>query len=350
MSSPRVHRNDEGVALLLALLFVVLLSAIVVEYCYEMQVEATLVGSQYDELQAYVASKSAIAAGISLLATSQQATGTSASGLGMGSAGGTGQPGQDAADTLLDAWALGVNYQTINDAVMQASIVDEYGKLNLNALIDPSTDEPRENVKKILQALFKIRKVDQDPTDAIIDWLDANEDSQGSLGAESDTYQSLTIPYSCKNGPMSSIEELLLIKGITPAVYFGDPDQDELPLSELLTVHGDPKGRVNINTAPAQLLDAIGEGLDDGKTDLSKVVLQKRELDPYTTQDAIKQGLTGYEKSAAQLIFASKMFRIYGDGQAGDTDPVKVRIEAYVARKSGTAGSGYSLVDWRVVR
>lgn len=348
MSRPgttQTQRRDEGVALLLALLFVILLSAIVVEYCYEMQVEATLVSGQSDELQAYVASKSAIAAAMSLIATSQQ---SSAAGPVIGPS--QPSPGQGAADTLLDPWALGISAQSINEAVMQASIKDEYGKLNLNALIDPDTDQPRENVEKVLRALFRIRKVDQDPTDAIIDWLDANEETQGSNGAESDTYQSLTVPYSCKNGPMSSIEELLLIKGITPIVYFGDPDQNQLPLSDLLTVHGDPKGRVNINTAAKELLDAMGEGLDDGQTGLGDLVESRQMQDPFTSKDAVTQALTGYGNAAKQMLVSSKVFRIYGDGQMGETDPVRVRTEAYVARKSGVAGSGFTILDWRVIR
>jgi len=347
----RSAHNNEGVALLLALLFVILLSAIVVEYCYEMQVEATLVSSQSDELQAYVAAKSAIAAGISVISSSQQTAGTGTTNPPRKvNPDGSGTPGNDAADTLLDAWTIGVPIQTINEANMMATIVDEYGKLNLNALVDTETDQPRENVEKILRALFKARKVELDPTDAIIDWLDVNEDSQGSAGAESDTYQSLTVPYHAKNGPMTSVEELLLIKGITPAVYFGDPDQDQWPLPDLLTVHGDAKGRVNINTAKVELLTAMGDALN-GKPELGDLVEKRMETEPFTSDEDVKSGLAGYDDAVLKMFtVSSKMFRIFGNGWAGETDPVRVRVEAYVARQSGGTGGTYKLVDWRVIR
>ena len=38
-----MRRDDEGIALVLALLFVVLLTVIIVEFAYEMQVDATLI-------------------------------------------------------------------------------------------------------------------------------------------------------------------------------------------------------------------------------------------------------------------------------------------------------------------
>ena len=160
--------------------------------------------------------------------------------------------------SFLDPWAQGVPYQALNDAVMQATIVDEYGKLNLNALIDRGTDKPREELEKILRAFFKIRKVDQDPTDAIIDWLDANNETQGNGGARSDYYQSISVPYACKNGPMASIEELLLIKGITQEVYFGNPDLIRYPCRP---AHGawPGEGLINANTAGEDLIEAIGE-------------------------------------------------------------------------------------------
>ena len=58
--------------MLLALLFIILLAAIVVGTCYEMQVEASLVGGQSDQLQAYIAAKSAVASAMALLASPPQ--------------------------------------------------------------------------------------------------------------------------------------------------------------------------------------------------------------------------------------------------------------------------------------
>ena len=40
-------------------------------------------------------------------------------------------------------------------------------------------------------------------------------------GAESDYYSGLSPGYRCKNGPLDSIEELLLVRGVTPDLLFG---------------------------------------------------------------------------------------------------------------------------------
>lgn len=63
---------------------------------------------------------------------------------------------------------------------------------------------------------------------AIVDWRDADDNvstvttSAGSFtGAESDYYQSLNPPYYAKNAPFDTVDELLLVRGITPTLLYG---------------------------------------------------------------------------------------------------------------------------------
>ena len=56
--------------------------------------------------------------------------------------------------------------------------------------------------------------------DAILDWIDPDSD-QRTLGAEQEYYSSLSPPYAPRNGPLGSIEELLLVRDVTPALLFG---------------------------------------------------------------------------------------------------------------------------------
>jgi hypothetical protein len=58
--------------------------------------------------------------------------------------------------------------------------------------------------------------------DAILDWIDSDSQSR-MLGAEQDFYSTLQPPYAPRNGPLGSIEELLLVRDVTPALLFG-PD------------------------------------------------------------------------------------------------------------------------------
>ncbi len=256
---------------------------------------------------------------------------------------------------------------------MRTAIADEYGKINLNALLlyNNGVKERNEPLIEALRQFFLLRDSSGfDPVDAIIDWLDYGDmDAQEPDGAENDYYTRLENPYPCKNGPMDTIEELLLIKGITPEIYFGNANQDQLPLSEYLTVHGDWRGRVNVNTAHEDVIAAIIAGhtgnldvmiaeqiYDEARQAPFEEVGQLRNYIPLPAvepgpptrqrrqppgllqqQPGVQQELTPREEQRLRQSEAlsemfrvnSNCFRIYGDGMM---DEAMVRVEAYVFR------------------
>ena len=82
---------------------------------------------------------------------------------------------------------------------------------------------------------------------AIEDWRDADDDER-PFGAENYYYGSLTHAYACKNGPFENLEELLLVRGVTPALY--------AQVEPYVTVYG--AGQINLNTAPPGVLQVLG--------------------------------------------------------------------------------------------
>lgn len=111
---------------------------------------------------------------------------------------------------------------------LRFGVEDESGKINLNSLIvlDSSGDLARE-------ALQKLPNMTEDAANAILNWLRANQ-SDPSANADYQYYSSLG--YTIKGGPYESPEELLLIRGLTPRMYFGndlnrngllDPEEDD---------------------------------------------------------------------------------------------------------------------------
>jgi hypothetical protein len=94
-------------------------------------------------------------------------------------------------------------------------VADEGGKININALmaLDPSGET-------LYNALLKLPNMTPEIADAIVDWVDSNEDARPN-GAESAYYRGLAQPYSAKNGPLNTLDELLLVKGVTPQLLFG---------------------------------------------------------------------------------------------------------------------------------
>lgn len=142
-------------------------------------------------------------------------------------------------------------------------VTDESGRLNINTLI--AADK---SGQVLYDALMKLPNMTADLADAIVDWVDEDDDARES-GAESDYYLGLGQPYRAKNGPLNSLEELLLVRGMTPQILFGNdrnrnglPDDDpnagsfDRGLIDLLTVYGrelniaaDGSLRININEA-----------------------------------------------------------------------------------------------------
>ncbi|MCC6142201.1 MAG: type II secretion system minor pseudopilin GspK [Candidatus Hydrogenedentes bacterium] len=389
----RQARNEEsGLALVIALVVVVLLSALVVEFSFRTNVEASLASNRDAEFQAYLAAKSAVAESIGLLATDLLDS--------------TENEGAEY-DSFWDAtpWSAGINGKQMNEAFMRSSIDDECAKINLNALLlqpeqpvitdeeqsleDMPPPEKNEWLIEALRAFFADRitalevETDVDPLiDSIVDWLDYNDmDEPEPDGAESDYYEGLENPYPIKNGPMDSLEEILLIRGMSPKLYFGDDtiDPPVLPLDNYLTVHGDPQGRINANTAEREVVYAAVEGYSagggDANVDAAETILQRQmdqqpfmdvsELQSYFPQqqqqrrnrtvtqvnkqnrpnvdqddeDNVPDRANGPSAGGAWRV-NSEYFRIHGDGMMDDS---LVRIEAFVWRRPFQQGQGQGI-------
>jgi len=335
---------------MLVLLFVVLLAAIIVEFSYDAQVDASLAMNQGSDFEAYLAAKSAVAEGMALLRedvnpetllNNQQQT--------PGLDGGATDLHYDAGrpDLTSERWAIGLPFEPQNEATRRVTISDEYGKINLNALLryDPATDqlvanEPLiESLRYFFDSMIEAAEADTETdvlVDSIIDWLDYNDDGETEpSGAENDYYQGLENPYSCKNGPMDSIEELLLIQGMTPELYYGNAEVDPpvFPMTEYLTVHGAPNGAVNINSAQYEVFVAIAETWNAAQAPYS-VPPDLWDVPNFQWNQLQQQMQRRNDPQQAQVsppfISWSNAFRIYGDGLHDDT---MVRIEAYVWRR-----------------
>ncbi len=387
---PTRRKNTEGVALLLALLFVVLLAAIVTDFIYKVQVEASLVSSQNSDHEGYLAAKSGIATGMSILHADRLKD------LDESEAGGM-------YDGLDEPWAQKGSVTSFNDDVVNITISDEYGKINLNALIyENANGEEVEHpvlVPLLREIFISILGLEEDPTDVILDWLDA-DDEQRTNGAESDYYESMETPFSCKNGPMDSLEELLLLPGIAPELYFGLPLEEEegifdstlsdeeekeaftesqtIPLFDLFTVHGHPEGKLNANTMPLaaelepMIIEFYNQNLQDPRFELKStgMVIETRRGEDLTyfsseadlqnaglayalqPQNGQAQGTEVADPPRQIFTTQSNVFRIWSDGQSNDAE---VRVEAFVFRDpiDNTANPEPQLfrtIDWRVVR
>jgi type II secretory pathway component PulK len=110
-------------------------------------------------------------------------------------------------------------------------VLDEGSKINLPSLMKiDSSGQTAYNI------LMKLPNMSDDVANSILDWIDPSSTQPRSSGAKDTYYTALSPPYHCKNGPLDSMEELLLVKGVTPQLLFGndrnrngmlDPGEDD---------------------------------------------------------------------------------------------------------------------------
>lgn len=161
------------------------------------------------------------------------------------------------------------------------AVTDEAGKLNINALIlaDPSGEMLAGALTALQAALSASSKpcatlLTPNAIDAIVDWVDGDDDPRTN-GAESSSYSGKG--YKAKNGPLNSLDELLLVQGVSPQLLYGADrnrngvDDDgggtqgfDRGLSDYITVYGrelnlDSSGvlRENVNASEAEDLPGL---------------------------------------------------------------------------------------------
>jgi len=102
-------------------------------------------------------------------------------------------------------WVLRSNPE--DDLQHDYGLTDEAGKINLNSAS--------------MEVLLKLPGMTAELASSIIDWRDG-DDELSPGGAESEYYLLLKEPYNCKNGSLETMEEVLLIKGASEAILYGE--------------------------------------------------------------------------------------------------------------------------------
>jgi general secretion pathway protein K len=154
-------------------------------------------------------------------------------------------------DSLDELWAEPIP-QEVEGGRLLISITDANSQFNLNNLATPlvagkaSGDATRysDSQRMFIRLLQMFPELVPEPSNAveivesIVDWTDPDNDPSDN-GAEESYYLSLVDPYQPANAPFRSIEELRLVRGITPELM--------QVLRPFITVFRD-KQLMNVNT------------------------------------------------------------------------------------------------------
>jgi general secretion pathway protein K len=152
----------------------------------------------------------------------------------------------DGPDSLAAPWGSG--RQPLGPGWVDVRIEDEARRIDLNLGADA------------LPRLLHVLGLDPDLAEAIADWTDADRMPR-PRGAERDHYLTLPTPYLPADGPLTSVGELTLVRGVERAAL--------ARLRPFVTTAGE--AAVNPNTAPPEVLravlgdDALAEGLIEAR-------------------------------------------------------------------------------------
>lgn len=305
-SGPRI--NDRGVALPLVLWVLVILMVIAGEYAFTMRVEGSATRNFKDEVSA----RQLAISGVSLAAAELSADYSIAA------------VDKDGKLVLFKREGRSFNPLKAGRALALGEgdvsywIEDERGKININTATSETMDE--------LLRYTGVEKTERDVIiDSVLDWRDSNHEFHLN-GAEDEYYSALPEPYGAKDGDFDIVDELLLVKGMTPEVFYGSSGELERLSPEkgagernyegivrFLTTRGD--GRININTATeAVLTAAFGKGK-------AQEILLRRE-----TEGFFDLPVKGGAVSSDVFLVRSK----------GEVRGIRVGVVAVLEKRSGS--------------
>ncbi len=259
-------------------------------------------------------------------------------------------------DSQFDRWGTidSALLSELFSGTLDITVTDLSGRLQANALVWTEKEKKewkkkqkgknkKKDMEKLQRSLWKrllllenlgLENIDEDQVaimlDSLVDWLDP-DDEQEENGAEKSYYSSLNPSYIPTNGPISLIEDLVLVKGWGQKIlYSGLKNKDNTP-SHLIAclTNGEQPGMVNINTAPVPVLQALHDEMteelaadlvafreDEDNKELLKEATWYRNVPGFPGNIAFDQGLITTESNLFKItvIAADKGLRRTGEG------------------------------------
>ena len=330
----RIPRNDGGMALMSVLWILVLLTAIVGEFAYSMRTEVNITRNFKEATQAYYIAHSGLIRSVVEMIRNTAIT-----------------KNQEYADEFAEGSVWRINAPIPPERFGAGEFIVHID--NAAGLIDLNTAS-----EKLLRLMVETLDIGNDEkaiiVDSILDWRDS-DDFHRLNGAENRYYQSLPNPYACKNAPFDSIEELLLVRGMSPELFHKN-------LKSIVTITPENKarlsgkgrssygvgrtipGQININAAPRQLLEALPQitsqqvqNLIDNRTYRDFIsIAEILDLIGAQTFSAISPYIT---------LSLSPYYTIRAEGRVTGSS-VRQIIRAIV-QIDGTLPGGYKIVGWQ---
>ena len=288
--------SERGIALVIVMISIFVLSMLAGGFAYSMKVETKLARNANSEAELEWLGRSGVEYARWVLANSLLASNPN-----------------DNHDSLDQPWATGSGWLgPTNAPIAEVQKTVQLGNgsftwsiTNLESKFNINSPEPV--LQQVLPQALTLVGVDAGEAtpvvNSILDWIDP-DDQPRIQGAESDYYQNLDPPYAAKNGPIDDITELLLIKGVTPEIYYGIAATNYQPsyFDHQRARFGQAPGAL----PPAQVgLKDLFTPLSDGKINLN------------TASPEVQQAVLGIDAQTAEAIVAGRAGVDDGTGMFG---------------------------------
>jgi general secretion pathway protein K len=346
MKFPRKKNSRSGMALIVVMIAIFVFAGLAAKFALSMKVETKLAQKADNEQQLLWLGRSGVEYARWILAQSASIPSEPYDSLDQIWAGGPGGPGE----TNSPLAGISMDNFPVGEGTISIKITDLERKANINTA----------NTATLQQALT-LMGVDADSlsvvSDSIQDWRSPPAPPRVA-GAENDYYQSLNPPYNAKNAPIDDLSELLLVKGVTPEIYWGSaasghtpanfqhpklglgttPDQiPNYPFGLVDIFTPISSGKININTADINVLQML-PGVD---TNTAAAIIQQRngpEGVPTPFRSVSQIAIAGVNPQAiAQLnnlcTVRSSTFEVHVTAHIGDSSREFVAI---LFRNTGT--------------
>jgi len=253
-----VQTRPRGIAVIIVMMVIVVFGLLAADLAYNMKVETKLARNVESEGDLEWLGRSGVE--LARYVLGQQLNIPSEAGfdaLNQKWAGGPGGTNDLLADITLENNQLGRGRFSVK-------IIDLERRVNINFA--------NEEILKQALRLMGLDSFDASTVvDSIQDWRDKSLNARVN-GAKSEYYLNLSPPYVAKEGPFDDLSELLLVRGVTPEIYWGGAGTNRFrQLGSRSVVGADPTfssglvdlfstvGRlqININTATAEVLQLV---------------------------------------------------------------------------------------------
>lgn len=289
------QRQQQGVAMLTALLIVALavmvVTSIFVQQRYSIRLSTNLQDMEQAYQYAYAAEKMA---GAWLEQDIKKTT-------------------DGSYDSLQDNWAAEIPALKIDDdngqpiGKVQVKIEDLQAYFNINNLYDLQKKQARASMMKLFQQMLQTKgMLPISFAHSVVDWIDPDDELTDPDSAESDYYSLQDQPYQASNALIVDPNELRIIKlgNIT------EPEEKKKLLGELLpfiTALPTPSA-LNVNTASEEMLVAIGL-----TSQQAQAIVQERKTKPFKTMAEVNNLVANLSAELKVLLGVnSNYYRLTG--------------------------------------